>query len=63
MTKCKITIYSRTLSLPRVYILSASTVVTAGPIESITKTTELPTETSTHETDGISIYVNTNNMK
>jgi len=51
------------LSLPRVYILSASTVVTDGPIESITKTTELPTETSTHETDGISIYVNTNNMK
>ena len=51
------------MSLPRVYILSASTVVTDGPIKCTTKTTDLPAETGTHETDGISIYVNTNNMK
>jgi len=42
------------LNLTRIYILLASTVVTDEPTESSTKTTE----TSTHETDGISIYVN-----
>ena len=43
----------------RVYIVLASTVITDEPTQSSTKTTE----TSTHETDDISIYVNTNNMK